>query len=765
MKFFDLRPWNILSMYDLEDFKQVSNKSTPSKRSKSATKPKGPKSPVVFRKSLPKRIDNCSHLLTPTKSSLQKIVKPQKKLQKSKSTAELKSKPIPKKKQSHEEDYFAKFYKNLDSPLHSPPIQSKKLANPKNLEIDTDQIELEHTSPDNHIQLDTINYYSTPFTVKEAICEDLLTGKIFSSSKLIRAADLLRVQNPEVKLSKRLIESSTVEIQLPDEGLTDDQDKFEYWENIVENFCINLEKQRKLLILTMKKYQKPKKKVKKVGFCRNSRNLEDISKKIGQLITEKLQKRENTLQILLEKVDQIKPIHVYFPPQYHQCQDFIVELLLLTWEFNVKPLTAQKISVILETDKIISDLSKFKDPTLRLGQLLSLIPLLIVSTRYSEASSYIKQAFSISSHSKIVGLWMAWLEILTTKNTASLYYSLSESHPPANLSIQYKLALVYSFYYSCIYMRNSRTLAFIKTLELGEWESLILSDIFIRSSDKASEDSALNLLKTIFESSPNFCIKFLSFFRLFHIYKSYNQHSRALNLVKSAEKINFPDNFKILVDMCMLKIYAKLKTELVLTSEIPLLKYEYCRLSLKHNLRSPLGQLLKCINESCAYAQNYSLTSCQFPVNFWKFILYNKLKIHKLAVKQAQVTLDLGPGEPVKHLAINELLKNLNQLQVQIESLKSLVHNKDKLLLYKCSESIEKLDPFLAACIRTILSKSFQYKEKIPIHKFEGHFAIWSVLYSGSKYKEKQFKPLSGQEEIDKRDKKHPLHVLTVNPS
>ena len=49
------------------------------------------------------------------------------------------------------------------------------------------------------------------------------------------------------------------------------------------------------------------------------------------------------------------------------------------------------------------------------------------------------------------------------------------------------------------------------------------------------------------------------------------------------------------------------------------------------------------------------------------------------------------------------------------------------------------------------------------MERFEGFFAVWSQSYRKSKAKEKVFKGLEGQEEIDKRDRSHPLHILVVN--
>ena len=65
-----------------------------------------------------------------------------------------------------------------------------------------------------------------------------------------------------------------------------------------------------------------------------------------------------------------------------------------------------------------------------------------------------------------------------------------------------------------------------------------------------------------------------------------------------------------------MKINAYMNLQLSPTNEIPLIKYQYARLSLKYKLKYPLNKLLQCINISCAYSQLYSITICQFPVNF-----------------------------------------------------------------------------------------------------------------------------------------------------
>lgn len=86
--------------------------------------------------------------------------------------------------------------KSLEEPLISisnDPNQtlSRKASNPKNLEIDTEKIEDEYVTPKeyeplpiDYIRVDTLNFYSSHFSIREAIVSDILTGKIFLSQSM-----------------------------------------------------------------------------------------------------------------------------------------------------------------------------------------------------------------------------------------------------------------------------------------------------------------------------------------------------------------------------------------------------------------------------------------------------------------------------------------------------------------------------------------------------------------------------------------------------
>jgi hypothetical protein len=436
--------------------------------------------------------------------------------------------------------------------------------------------------------------------------------------------------------------------------------------------------------------------------------------------------------------------------------------MISLWGKCLKPLTPSKISVFVKIDQIFSELEAEKESFSADSRLLDLIPLLLTTDRLEEAETFLERLSSKCLVSSKGVMWKAFFAILTGKSTSKLFYSLSELAPPANFSLPYKIAQVYTFFHSCIFLKTSRTASFTKTLALGEWENIILADLYLKSQDKSSEEAGSKLFESLFERSSNIFLKFLSFFRLFHLFKSYNQTSRALELLKSAEKVNFPEDLKSLVDSLLVKTFAKMNTELKLDSEVPLLKYQFSRLSLKYNLRSSLNQILKNLNETSAYCETFSLKTCKFSVNFWKFLLLHKLKIQKLAKKQAEKTLMFTSKDPVKVSVIQELLKSFESLENLLQTLSNLALRKDLSGVLKVSASLEKFDDFLAACVKTIVSRVVLNKEKIPIHKFEGFFALWSVFYRNSKNKEKQFKCLEGQEEVDRRDNKHPLYILEV---
>ena len=96
----------------------------------------------------------------------------------------------------------------------------------------------------------------------------------------------------------------------------------------------------------------------------------------------------------------------------------------------------------------------------------------------------------------------------------------------------------------------------------------------------------------------------------------YNQLSLASEILKKSANTSFSENFKVLLEVCQLKLSAYLGVEILCKTEALLLEYQYSRLSLKYNLKSPLHKVFQCINRSCLYSQLYSISVCQFPMNF-----------------------------------------------------------------------------------------------------------------------------------------------------
>ena len=764
-------------------------KAQRSKSSIQTHKNKRPTSPEEPRKSLPKQIKRDSHILTPTTSSTLKIISQKTTLSKSKSTTNLIAKSREKQKNHKVPDKivivkhtaceklheFDNIFIDFDEVLNGNIV--KKTSNPKNLEIDTDIIENEYCSPISYnplpievIKLDTLNFYSSAFTMKEAISSDLLTGKIYQSRKSIENF-MLTPQPPLFSTTKHTrrhkntnsslhnIDSILIEISYPDEFSHNRND----WKKIANNFTNKTHITLKKLLKSLTSQQKSKKKNKidKSKFIRNPRCLKDLSLKIGQIIESVLLKNDNSFQNLIENTSESSKLPLNFPPQYFQSQDFFVDLFFCLWEYKQKPLSSHSLSVYLESDRMISEIPKLKDPSLRLQHLLKFIPLLLITWRHTEAAEYIQSSFKIVPNSRPALLWQTWLEIFTKKATSATYYALAEGPVPPNLSTQYKIGLAYSYFFSCLFGSTSRTVTYVKTLDLGDWENLIIADIYLRSSDKNLEELGTRILVQLAENN-NTHIKFLAIFRLFRIFKEYNQYSKALEVMQKAQKIIFPDNFRVIIEVCTLKALSYVNLEITTASEVPLLKYQYARLSLKYNLKSPMDKVCKCINQTCAFSQLYSLSTFQFPVNFWKFIMLRKLGIHRLAAKQAILSLDYECSDSIKHTAITEYTKSIENAGTAMQLIAAALVKKQIPAIARLYGPIDMFDETLGACMRSIYSKTIEDKCKIPQNKFEGYFAVWTCLYRSSKQKEKQFKPLEGQEEIDKRDSNHPLHILSV---
>lgn len=714
------------------------------------------------------------HHLTPTKSSILKTQEKYKYLVKGKRSVELLKKAqssrdaSPKEWNDKKSENMIK-RKHLISDEESKKTIANKKSNPKNLKINTECFEGGYssnidssTTPVDIIKLKVLPNHEAYHNKKEATFVDMLTGKICSSKKEIHNSMLWK-QKKKVHIRKlcKKVSEKEFEVSFSDEF---SMSLPIYWQNFSYQLAVQVNLFWKLFFKNVMLNQKSlfKKKVDKINFSRPKRNLKDVSMKIGKIIENVLLKQEGNLQFLIEKVAEVPKLPLAYNSQYSQSQHFFVELFLCLWNFRIKPLTVTSISVYLEADRLISELHKQKDPTLKLQNILNIIPLMIIHWRHSEAQTYINKCLEISPNNKQALIWRAWLEILTTKNTSDLYYQLADTISPPNFSIHLKVALIYCFYFSCLFRSHSRTIAFIKTQSLDDWDNLLIADLYLRSNDKFSEEMSMSILNQLYESCPNPYVRFLATFKLFHIYKDYNQCAKALDLLKHVQDKDFSDQYKIILDCCKMKILAAINAELNPNFDSPLTKYQYARLSAKYNLKSSLHKVLSCLNDSCAYSQLYSLQSCLFEVNFWKFIIIKKLGIHKFAVKQAILTIDYETNDKVKSLAIHEYIKNIESAKSWIEAMAQALEKKDSASFSKYQELIGNFDKFLNICIKIIMTKKIQDKEKLPVHKFEGFFAIWSCLYRDSKHKEKQYKSLEGQEEIDRRDKKHPLYIISV---
>lgn len=489
------------------------------------------------------------------------------------------------------------------------------------------------------------------------------------------------------------------------------------------------------------KFQKPSQSSRKL------RSLADVSTKLSILIKSSLSKPSNPPSPSLPSINTSSLI-------YCTSQDCIFNLILILINPNLKPLTSSSIS-LLSKSKALTHTQPFK-----LQVQNELISIFLTKNQLSQAEDLI---FSYpEKNSSIFTLWKTLLSIIKHEKISESFELISRESQFGEFLILFKLALVYSFYQSCYWLKSSRAVAYCRRLGLGEWEEVVVWDLMLRSGDRNYEESGEKGLMRVLEGGSNVFVKFLAFYRIFLVYKGYNQYSKALNLIKIAEKNKFNGDLKDMFECCSMKIYAKLGMDLNIKSDVLLVKYQFSRLSLKYSSQPQLDKILVYLNETCAYCQEFSINTSIFPVNFWKFILLRNLKLQKMTEQQAKLTLGLYSKDKLKISAIQDYLKSLENLEEGLKKLEIYSKSKDLNSLSKVLTGFEKLDPYLSTCFQMIISKSSLKKEKFSMKRFEGFFAVWSQFYRKSKAKEKIFKGLEGQEEIDKRDHSHPLHILVV---
>ena len=330
------------SSYYISDLSNNANIRMKSKRSKSGNdfdkKEKSPKTEKL-KKSLPKQINNDSHVLTHTKSSLQRMSENSKKLTKSKSSANL-NKHIGKT----ENIITNEFLKEIETDFiilntdfsENLQVIIKKTSNPKNLEITTEIIEKEHVSliqynplPVEIIKLDTIHHSSNSF-ISELVHLDILTGKIYQSTNEIELKMLeKKKENSKIKKKQnkknQVNENEIIEIEFSEEyPLNNNQ-----WKRLCNELLNQIKEEKKYIrkALVSSKEILCKKKINKDDFIRRPRSLQDVSLKIEKLIHKVLLKKPcNNLQDLLENKPDIPLLPLNYSPKYCHSQQFVVDL-------------------------------------------------------------------------------------------------------------------------------------------------------------------------------------------------------------------------------------------------------------------------------------------------------------------------------------------------------------------------------------------------------------------------------------------------------
>ncbi|CAG9327678.1 unnamed protein product [Blepharisma stoltei] len=663
----------------------------------------------------------------------------------------------------------------IDNKSDSSQVLMKKLSNPKNLEIDTEKIENEYATPKEYeplpieyVKLDTLNFYSSHFSIREAIVSDILTGKIFISKKILEGGSLLRKCKG---IRKKNIEKLVYEVEFKPETSDCTQ-----WLDIKTKLISKFKGEVFDILEKLSKSNKFAPKI--IPLERRSpnralRKLDDLSAKIGMVIESKLKanKKEDWLKQVISNDPTIPDITLELPQEYTNSDEMIVDLFLILWKHQIKPLSPKRLALYLEPDRLILKLPKIQDPPTKIKSILQLIPLLILNLKLKEANHYIK---SVDTSSKPAKIWEAWISILyhvyNNGSTKEAYYMLQSVSPSTNYTLLYKIACIYTFYFSCIFRGIPRSVSYAKSLDLGEWEGIVIADLMLRSEAKDQEEKAVEILRGMIENTPH--LRFLAAFRLFQYYKDYSLLPQALEIANQNLSF-FNDQFKdwnSLFQSCVFKILARNRTEITYKPTDPYLQYQISRLSLKYNLNTDIVDIITYLNTVIKYGSIYNLANQLFTFTFWKFIYFRREGFHRIAAKLGATALDYEPLDNDKILSIKKYLAKYNKVAEKLKQLGKAKSQNDTKLCKEIQENLEDFDKNMGLCISLLLELNTTLSPpknislcksllKVP-HKFENMFVNWYNLYKSKKIKEKQFKCLDGQEEIDKRDKNNPLYVL-----
>lgn len=221
---------------------------------------------------------------------------------------------------------------------------------------------------------------------------------------------------------------------------------------------------------------------------------------------------------------QLKENEDWVPCNYLKSELLIMDMIIHLFQIQDEPFN-QHIEVLNANAKRLKEELKGNNVgNDKLKLYAETIPVLIFNNNAYEAQYLIMEAkIQFPKEIQYWNLWQAFMVIESCLNENKKFEdceSLLNDNSRLNdiLKQVQKIVMVYNTYLKLIWRKSSRAAKFAKSSNLGEWENLIVADLYLREGGSLSDAQAIKLLLLCMESKPN--IRFLSFVRLANYYRS-----------------------------------------------------------------------------------------------------------------------------------------------------------------------------------------------------------------------------------------------------
>lgn len=214
----------------------------------------------------------------------------------------------------------------------------------------------------------------------------------------------------------------------------------------------------------------------------------------------------------------------WVPSNYLKSELLIMDMLIHLFKIHDEPFN-QHIEMLNSNAKRLRE--ELKSNTVgpdKLKLYAEIIPVLIFNNNAYEAQYLLMEAkLQFPKEIQYWNLWQGFMVIEASLNDNKKFDDceclLSENtRLNDTLKQVQKIGLVYNTYLKLIWRKSSRAAKTAKSLNLGEWENIIVADLYMREGGSLADAQAIKLLLLCMECKPN--IRFLSFVRLSNYYRS-----------------------------------------------------------------------------------------------------------------------------------------------------------------------------------------------------------------------------------------------------